>query len=197
MIDPFEPIIIRERIIKAAALILVLAFICAISYLQYAAVVTNGRPVKAQIVRLGMRPAARVAGGDLPILTVRLPDGSIRQVQATWAGVNDCLPGRWISLVQQGTALQVGRPGCDTTHSASVALPPARAMTLAVLLGGALTLGLAVWAMMHSSRRERPGPDNNWENEDYLSREADGTWAEGSTYSKSPPRESTGLGIGE
>lgn len=195
MVDVFESVIVRERIIKAAALLLLLGFICGASYLEYAGVVTNGRPIKAQIVRFGMHPVARVAGGDLPILTVRLPDGSIRDVRATWADVNDCLPGRWISLLQQGTALQVGRPGCDTAHSASVALRPTGVMTLTLLVGGALTLGLAVWAMMHSSRRERPSPDNNWENEDYLSRGADGTWAEGSTYSKSPPGDSTGLGL--
>lgn len=68
-------------------------------------------------------------------------------------------------------------------------------MTTIGILGGTVLLGLAVWAMMHGSRREKPGPINNWRNEDYLSREADGTWAEGSTYSKSPSRDSTGLGL--
>ncbi len=68
-------------------------------------------------------------------------------------------------------------------------------MTLIALLGGAVIFGLAVWAMIHGSRREKPGPTNNWQNEDHLSREADGTWVEGSTYSKSPPRDSTGLGL--
>lgn len=68
-------------------------------------------------------------------------------------------------------------------------------MTLALLIGGAFTIGLAVWAMMNGSKRERAGPNNNWQNEDYLSQEADGTWAEGSTHSKSPSRDSTGLGL--
>jgi hypothetical protein len=64
----------------------------------------------------------------------------------------------------------------------------------AVLLGF-LALALAIWAMIHGTRREKSGPKNNWENEDHLSREADGTWSEGSTYSKSPSRDSTGFGL--
>ena len=63
------------------------------------------------------------------------------------------------------------------------------------LVGGVAILGLALWAMIHGSRRERPGPGNNWHNEDHLSREADGTWAEGSTYSRPKPRDSIGLGL--
>lgn len=67
-------------------------------------------------------------------------------------------------------------------------------MTLAVMLA-AIVLALGVWGMVHGARRHRPGPANNWQNEDHASREADGTWTEGSTYSKSPPRDSTGLGL--
>ena len=66
--------------------------------------------------------------------------------------------------------------------------------TFLILVGTAIT-GLALWAMMHGSHREKAGPANNWRNEDYASREADGTWTEGSTYSKSPPPDSTGLGL--
>ena len=97
-------------------MVLLAGMLCAIAYLEFGSVVTNGRVVRAEVLRLGARPAARVAGGSLPIVTVRLPDGSIRDVQATWADVKDCKPGRWLSLVQQGTALQVGRPGCNTEH---------------------------------------------------------------------------------
>jgi hypothetical protein len=67
-------------------------------------------------------------------------------------------------------------------------------MTLLALLGAAI-IGLALWAMIRGSRREKPGATNNWRNEDYMSREADGTWAEGSTYSKSQQREGSGLGL--
>lgn len=68
------------------------------------------------MLRVGTRAVARVAGGDLPILTVKLPDGSVRDVQATWADVDRCRPGRSISLLQQGQALQVARPGCIGTQ---------------------------------------------------------------------------------
>jgi hypothetical protein len=67
-------------------------------------------------------------------------------------------------------------------------------MTLMLLLGAAIG-ALALWAMVHGSRREKPGAANNWRNEDYLSREADRTWTEGSTYSRSPPRDSSGLDL--
>jgi hypothetical protein len=103
------------HIVKAGVFVLGAALLCAVSFLRFSTVVTSGRVVKAEVLRLGTYPAGRVAGGDLPIFTVRLPDGSIRDVQATWADVNGCKPGRWISLLQDGLALQVGQPGCKAT----------------------------------------------------------------------------------
>ena len=100
----------------AGALVLLVALIYAKAYLNFGNVVTDGEVVKAEVLRLGTRPVARVAGGELPILTVRLPDGSVRQVKATWPHVKDCKRGRWISILQHGTALQVGTPGCYTAH---------------------------------------------------------------------------------
>src|SRR4051812_27726800 len=112
MTDPFRTAALRGRVIAAGALLLLAALIFAVSYLDFGTALTDGHVVKAEVLRLGTRPAARVAGGDLPILTVQLPDGSVRDVQATWADVNVCKPGRLISLLQQGDALQVGQPGC-------------------------------------------------------------------------------------
>jgi len=66
-------------------------------------------------------------------------------------------------------------------------------VTITIILSGAVIGGLTLWAMIHGSRREKSGPANNWRNEDYLSREADGTWAEGSVHPKTEPRDSTGL----
>jgi carbonic anhydrase/acetyltransferase-like protein (isoleucine patch superfamily) len=99
---------------KIGALVALAALVGAISYLRFGAIVTNGHVVEAEVLYLGTRSAARVAGGDLPIVTVRLPDGSVREVQATWADVDDCKAGRWISLLQDGTALQVAQPGCKS-----------------------------------------------------------------------------------
>ena len=113
MDDPFQGAAIRERIVKAVALALLLCVVGAISYPKFGMVVTSGRTVKAEVVRFSTDPAARVAGGDLPVLTVRMPGGSVRDVPAD---VNNCAPGRWISLVEHGTAVQVGRPGCVTKH---------------------------------------------------------------------------------
>jgi hypothetical protein len=63
---------------------------------------------------------------------------------------------------------------------------------LALILFGVAFTAFAVWGMAHGSRRKRPGPDNNWRNEDYMAREEDGTFTEGSTYEKSRP----GNGLG-
>lgn len=86
--------------------------IIAISYVRVGTPITNGHEVQAKVLRIGTYPAGRVAGGDLPILTVRMKGGAVRNVQATWADVGGCETGRSISLLQQGDALQVGRPGC-------------------------------------------------------------------------------------
>ena len=66
--------------------------------------------------------------------------------------------------------------------------------TLLIISGGLLLL-FALWSMLRGTRREKPSPANNWENEDHISRRTDGTWAEGSTHSKSQPPDSTGLGL--
>jgi hypothetical protein len=100
---------------KAGALIALTGFVVVTGYLKFGTVITDGRAVKAEVLRIGTRPTGGVAGANLPVLTVRMPDGAIRQVRATWADINDCRPGRSISIIQQGTAVMVGRPGCDTT----------------------------------------------------------------------------------
>ena len=116
MTDPFRTVALRSRINVAGPLVLVAVLIVAVSYLDFGMPITTGHEVQAEVLRVGMRPAARVAGGDLPILTVRVPDGAVRDVQATWADISACKTGRSISLLQQGGALQVGRPGCVSAH---------------------------------------------------------------------------------
>jgi hypothetical protein len=66
-------------------------------------------------------------------------------------------------------------------------------VTTVKILLAALLLAFAMWGMIRGWRRHRPGPANNWRNEDHASREADGTWAEGSTYTRIGPRDGTGL----
>lgn len=112
MTDPFRTAAIRARFIATGALVIAAGLIVAISYLDFGMPITNGHEMRAEVLRVGTRPAAGVAGGDLPMLTVRLPNGAVRNVQATWPDVGGCKTGRSISLLQQGEALQVGRPGC-------------------------------------------------------------------------------------
>ena len=115
MADPFRSVALGARIMKAGALMILTGLIVLIGYLQFGTVITDGRVVQAEVLGLGTYPTGRVAGANLPIVTVRLPDGSVRQVRATWADVNDCKPGRSISILQQGTAVLVARPGCEKT----------------------------------------------------------------------------------
>jgi hypothetical protein len=114
MTDPLVTAGLPARIVAAGALVLVAALIFAVSYSDFGTGITNGMVVQAKVLRLGTHAVAAVAGGDLPILTVQLPDGSIRDVQATWADVDGCKTGRSISLLKQGNALQVGQPGCTS-----------------------------------------------------------------------------------
>ncbi len=113
MTDSFRNVPFRAGIMKAGALIVLTGLMVVIGYLQFGTVITDGREVKAEVLRLGTQPTGGVAGAILPILTVRMPDGSVRQVMATWPDVNDCKPGRSISIVEKGTAVRVGRPGCN------------------------------------------------------------------------------------
>jgi hypothetical protein len=116
MADPFRIAAIRQRAAQALRLGLLIALAGAIAYCLDRPAVTTGRPVEAEVLRVGTYSASRVMGGDLPILVVRLPDGSVREVRSSWAAAKNCEPGRWISLLQHGTALQVGIPGCKKTH---------------------------------------------------------------------------------
>jgi ABC-type nickel/cobalt efflux system permease component RcnA len=69
-------------------------------------------------------------------------------------------------------------------------------MSAISIIAGVLIVFIAAWAIMQGLRqRPRSGAHNNWRNEDYLSREAVGSWTEGATYSKSNPKDVSGLGL--
>lgn len=70
-------------------------------------------------------------------------------------------------------------------------------MTAAIILSGVAIVTVAVSAMAHRRRHARPGPENNWQNEDYLAREADGTWSEGSLHPGSEPDAIFGSPLGK
>jgi hypothetical protein len=120
MTDSVKRIIFRERIHQTIGLCLlvVLALLAAPLLFWPPTYVTDGQVVDATVVRIGTYPVAGSYGGDLPILTIRLPNGTIRQVRASWSTAGDCLPGSKVSIVQRGTALQVTLRGCrQMTHS--------------------------------------------------------------------------------
>ena len=114
MVDPLRSFALRERLQQVVALtvLLVLAVFGAAALFWPPTYVTDGLPVEATVVRLGTYPVGEGRGGDLPILTVRLPDGSIRQVKASWSTAGRCRVGSRVPLVERGTALQVGLSGC-------------------------------------------------------------------------------------
>ncbi|MFL6730581.1 MAG: hypothetical protein ACJ8EZ_11735, partial [Sphingomicrobium sp.] len=116
MVDPFLSAARREQLTKAGWLALLIALLCIATFSWVRANVSDGREVKGAVVRIGTY-ADPLGTGDLPILTVRLPDGSIREVRASWQAANGCAPGRVVSLLQRGTALQVGLRGCSRTRS--------------------------------------------------------------------------------
>ena len=113
MVDPFRTVVVRERVARLGVLALIALLLCAIWYFWVSTDVSDGDTIEAEVLRLETYNAPPGMGGDLPILTVRLRDGSIRQVPASWADVGNCAPGRWVSLLQRGTALQVGLRGCN------------------------------------------------------------------------------------
>jgi hypothetical protein len=117
VVDPFRTTAVRERFTQVFLLGVLVAATCFGSYLVVRPYVTEGRIVRAEVVRVGMYDTGGAAGGNLPILTVKLADGSNREVTSSWAAVKDCVPGRLIDLLQRGTALQVGRPGCEKSRS--------------------------------------------------------------------------------
>jgi hypothetical protein len=115
MADPFKAAIRHERLTKVSGLILLTILLCALFYFWVRTDISDGREVDAVIVRLGSYPEP-LGTGDAPILTVQLPDGSIREVRTSWSAVNRCVPGRRVSLLQKGTALQVALRGCNGMH---------------------------------------------------------------------------------
>ena len=111
--DPFQAEAFRERLMRARGLLLLFGYMGALLLLVVSTDFRHERDVEATVVRLGTSP---LETGDLPIVIVRLPDGSIRQLRASWPAVNRCKPGGSISLLQLGGRLRVGQNGCRPRH---------------------------------------------------------------------------------
>ena len=66
-------------------------------------------------------------------------------------------------------------------------------MSVLLLLIGALALVVLGFTMLSRRRRRVSGPENNWQNEDFMSREDVGSWAEGSTQTPIGPKSGVSI----
>src|SRR3954451_23263241 len=98
MMDQLKSIIIRQRARQAVALGLIVFLAISASIFEFwpRTYVTDGQFVEATVVRVGTYPVSGAYGGDLAILTIRLPNGSIRQVRASWSTAGKCMTGSQI-----------------------------------------------------------------------------------------------------
>jgi hypothetical protein len=100
----------HERLTRTVGLVLLLAFLGALVFLAVRTGFGDERPVEGVVLQIG---TYAYETGDMPILTVRLNDGSTRQLRfVSWTAVNGCKLGSRISLLQQGSRLRVGVRGC-------------------------------------------------------------------------------------
>ena len=67
-------------------------------------------------------------------------------------------------------------------------------MSALLVIMGSGVLAYAVWRGFRSRQTQMPGPANSWQNEDFASRQADGSWTEGSMHTKSEPTATSGIG---
>ena len=107
--DPFASEVRRERL---SWLVGFLALCLLLGVLVWLALRTDFRgaaTIEGVIVRVGTYAHET---GDLPILTVRLDDGSTRQLRARRAAIIGCAKGSTIELLQQAGRFRVGPRGC-------------------------------------------------------------------------------------
>ena len=98
----------RERLTASLifALVALVAIISVVTSIKWN---PSGRLVEAHVEQFGVRASN---SGFHPLLTVRLADGSKRQVLAARLSRGDCKRGDKVALVQRGSALTVGVRGC-------------------------------------------------------------------------------------
>ena len=100
---------LRERL---TSLLWVFALIALVAVVGLVANITwnpEGRLVEAHVEQFGVRADNF---GFEPLLTVRLADGSKRQVLASRLDKGACRRGDKVALVQRGSALTLGVRGC-------------------------------------------------------------------------------------
>jgi hypothetical protein len=111
MKDPFKAHANSERLKFVFVMILLLVPVTALAILLDPTKGGGGDEVQAEVLGFGTRATLR---GDQPLLTLRLPNGSIRQIPASRKAVQGCKKGSRISLIQRAGFLGVGIRGCYT-----------------------------------------------------------------------------------
>jgi hypothetical protein len=113
MADPLRGEAAKERIRAAWYLLLLIIPLAAVAY--YAGWSTTGLPKQINAVVLSVGTYADYTG-DLPVVAVRLDNGSVRQLPTSWAAVSHCKVGSRISLVETQNRLRIGLPGCKANE---------------------------------------------------------------------------------
>lgn len=109
--DPFRPTW-SERLRGSGGLWVSLGLaVFAISAVTVVLLVSSGEPtqVEARLIRFGSQATEL---GDVPILVVRLEDGTLRHVRARRADARACRVGRTVRLLRRGVTLRIQPGGC-------------------------------------------------------------------------------------
>src|SRR5688500_12054952 len=109
MKDPFKELNRTERLKAGLWLLILIAFLATIAFVFSRARNPPGILVEGRIQSFGV-PVNEY--GDMGV-TVRLANGSVREVLTKWVLVKGCERGDRIALVQRGTALSVDFTGCN------------------------------------------------------------------------------------
>ena len=109
MADPLKELGWRERLTAGLWLLMLIAFLATISIMFGRSRNTEGKLIEGRVESFGV-PVNK--WGDM-VVTVRLANGSVREVLTKWELVKACERGDRIALVQRGLALNVGVMACN------------------------------------------------------------------------------------
>ena len=110
-VDPFRRSW-REWLVELARswkLFALAIFLVAAIAAVFVVVTRTPERVEAQLIRFG---SLATDEGDKPLLLVRLPDGTVRQVLARRSDVRLCRVGQTIHLLRRGSLLTLQPGGC-------------------------------------------------------------------------------------
>lgn len=118
--DPFKALGRAERQRAATWLLILVTFLATIALVFSRARSPQGKLIEGSVESFG-GPISKY--GDI-VVTVRLANGSVREVLTKWASVRGCKRGDRIALIQRGTALNVGIKACNFPTQPNDHFPP-------------------------------------------------------------------------